>query len=400
MKKSLAKALMDAGMEHFDAGGIGGALSGVFGGQNSFQATGPQQTSQNLAPQVNTLQNQNQQVYGQQQTLAQTLLNQANGQGPNVAQNQLNQATGTNVANQAALMAGQRGSGANAGLIAREAAQQGGAQQQASAGQAATLGAQQQMSAQNAQAGLLNNIAQQSLQGQNIDQNAIASQNSSNLAAQGINANTAQANSNSASSAAGGLLSSVGSVVGLAKGGKVPMPVQHFDSGGYSMAQMPQSTILNNTAINPFAGINSPLASAPKDPMSGATNAVGDASGTAGGGLMAGGPMDALGGGSGGVPLVAMLAASHGGDIPSPHDFRTGGNVPGKAPIPGKNDPRNDIEPALLSPGEEVLPLSVTKSKDPEKAAVTFMKHLKDMKDNEKGPKGYAKVIAARKKGA
>src|ERR1044072_7649053 len=58
-------------------------------------------------------------VFGQQQNLANQLQGVANGTGPNPALAQLNQATGANVANQAALMASQRGTGANAGALAR-----------------------------------------------------------------------------------------------------------------------------------------------------------------------------------------------------------------------------------------------------------------------------------------
>jgi hypothetical protein len=78
----------------------------------------------------------------------------ANGTGPNPAQAMLSQQTGANVANQAALMAGQRGAGANVGLMARQAAQQGANTQQQAAGQAATMQAQQQLGALGQQAGL------------------------------------------------------------------------------------------------------------------------------------------------------------------------------------------------------------------------------------------------------
>jgi hypothetical protein len=90
------------------------------------------------------------------------LQNVAAGQGPNPAQAALAQATGANVANQAALMAGQRGAGANAGLLARQAAQQGAATQQQAAGQAATMQANQSLAAM----GQLGNIAQQQVANQ------------------------------------------------------------------------------------------------------------------------------------------------------------------------------------------------------------------------------------------
>lgn len=84
--------------------------------------------------------------------------NVANGVGPNPAQAMLTQATGQNVANQAALMAGQRGASANAGLMARQAALAGGNLQQQAAGQAATMQANQQLNALNNMGGLANSL--------------------------------------------------------------------------------------------------------------------------------------------------------------------------------------------------------------------------------------------------
>lgn len=71
----------------------------------------------------------------------------ANGTGPNPAQAMLNQQTGQNVAQQAALMAGQRGASQNVGLIARQAGQQGANIQQQAVGQGASMQAQQSLAA-------------------------------------------------------------------------------------------------------------------------------------------------------------------------------------------------------------------------------------------------------------
>lgn len=89
-------------------------------------------------------------VFGQQQGLANQLQGLANGTGPNPAMAQLQQTTGQNVANQGALMAGQRGAGTNVGLMARLAAQQGANTQQQAVGQGATMQAQQQIAAMQA----------------------------------------------------------------------------------------------------------------------------------------------------------------------------------------------------------------------------------------------------------
>lgn len=111
-----------------------------------------------------------QQATGNQASLSGMLMNQAQGQGPNPAQAMLANATGANVANQAALAAGQRGASANPGLIARQAAMAGAGIQQQAAGQAATLQAQQQLAAQN-ELGLVSaqqQAAQQVANAQNI----------------------------------------------------------------------------------------------------------------------------------------------------------------------------------------------------------------------------------------
>ncbi len=141
-------------------------MGSIFGGSKSggFQAQGPSkqqvntsydQTQDSIAQQkafVTALQAQNglgnqQDVFQQQQQLSNQLQGVANGTGPNPALAQLNQSTGQNISNQAALMAGQRGASANTGLIARQAAMQGGNLQQQAAGQGATLEAQQQLAA-------------------------------------------------------------------------------------------------------------------------------------------------------------------------------------------------------------------------------------------------------------
>lgn len=198
---------------------------------------------------ANTLAPQAAQGVNSQNTLANQYLQQTMGQGPGqVAQAQLAQSTGQNVANQAALMAGQRGAGANVGLLARDAAQQGAATQQQAAGQGATLEAQQQLAAQQNLANLAQNQIGQAQSGagaataaQQAEQNTLQGANSaynSNLVNQQSNIN----NVNAANAAAnqqqnqgilggitgalsnipgvGGLFKSIGSA--FADGGEVP----------------------------------------------------------------------------------------------------------------------------------------------------------------------------------
>lgn len=56
-----------------------------------------------------------------------------------------------------------------------------------------------------------------------------------------------------------------------------------------------------------------------------------------------------------------------------------GGEVPGEAPVEGDH-PANDIQPAKLSPGEVVLPRSVTQSENPSREAAKFMKEVEKQK--------------------
>lgn len=134
----------------------------------------------------------------------------ANGTGPNPALAQLNQQTANNAAQQAALQAGQRGAGANVGLLARNIANQGANLQQQNVGQAATLQAQQQANAINQMGGLATQQVgqqQQALQGYN---QAAQGQQGNLLSAFGNNeALKAQAEGQNAaakSEAVGGLL--------------------------------------------------------------------------------------------------------------------------------------------------------------------------------------------------
>lgn len=187
--------------------------------------------------------------------------NIAAGKGPNPAAAMLNQATGQNVANQAALMAGQRGSSANAGLLARQAAQQGAATQQQAVGQGATMQANQSLAALGAQQNIANNQINQEGQAlsgyntaaqneQNILQNA-NSANNANLVGMQSNINNVNGQVSQGNQAAnngmmqgimnGGALSSV-----LAKGGLVGVDgkkvsaitfhprgyTHHYDDGG------------------------------------------------------------------------------------------------------------------------------------------------------------------------
>lgn len=339
-----------------------GFLSGILGTQNTYnsgasgpqsvalgapvtgQATGTsqQQAQASLAQQqalVNQLQGQNgiqnqSNVYNQLQGVA-------NGTGPNPAQAQLAQATGANVANQAALMAGQRGSGANVGLLAREAAQQGAGTQQQAAGQATTMQANQSLNAINSMGGLANQQASNQLNQANTTSQAAQGLYNTNLQGQlaqnqqalgqqqqinNINAGSAAANQATNAAITGGVLNATGAAIGgkhaaggmieaqpYADGGSVKSHVHnHFNKGGKVKALLsPGERYLPPKDVKK-------VASGKEDPM------------------------------------------------------KAGSKVPGKAKVSG-DSLKNDVVPAKLKEGGIVIPRSVINSENPKKAASDFV---------------------------
>ena len=265
------------------------------------------------------------------------LKQQAAGQGPNPALAQLQAQTGQNVANQAALMAGQRGGGANAGLMARQIAQQGAATQQQSAGQAAQLQAAQQQQAQQAMAQLASQqVGQQAqaqgqmIQGtQGLQQNllsGIQGQNQaqiSNVSQQNqANAQMAGQNARTQSGIFGGLANAAGAAIAGPLGSMV---------GG---------------------ALNNLLSPAPQIQSAGGSNS--------GGGL---------------APQMTAGGYASGGIVQHLRNFQSGGQVAGKATVQG-DSPSNDTVPAVLSPGEIVIPRSIAQSKDAPKKAAAFVAAL------------------------
>jgi hypothetical protein len=211
--------------------------------------------------------NNQSQVYGQLQGIA-------NGTGPNPAQTMLNTATGTNVANQAALMAGQRGASSNPALIARQAAQTGAGIQQGAAGQAATLQANQSLNAINAAGNIANTQAanvvgqtnanagtQLQNQGQVLQNNQALN---SNLVANAGQANTVNSNNfNTAmgpvSGLIGGAAQGAGAALALADGGQVPDASAFAGASkfGQFLSSLPTAT------VQPTMSAPTPMTSTP-----------------------------------------------------------------------------------------------------------------------------------------
>ncbi len=262
-----------AGRKYFASGGIGGIAdalgmgavkANITPGTNAAQLDqayrGANGALQNQGSLLDTLTPQAQTGVNAQNTVLNQELERARGAGPNPALNQLAETTGTNVSNEASLMAGARGSNANPGMMARNIGQVGANVEQGAVGQAATLGAEQQIAAQEAAKGTAGqqigqtqnattafNTAEQNEQ--NILQNANSATNNSNV---GMQSNMNNVNAQTNQGILGGITSGIGALAGglFEKGGEVKevhpdkkhklefihkmakMGLDHFDKGG------------------------------------------------------------------------------------------------------------------------------------------------------------------------
>lgn len=308
--------------------------------------------------QQNGLANQSS-VFQQQQALSDQLQGVADGTGPNPALAALNQATGQNVSNQAALMAGQRGASANTGLIARQAAQQGGNLQQQAVGQGATLQAQQQLGAmgqlQQQQANMGNLAGQQVGQtqaGLNAFNQATLGQQSNLMGLQGnansANANLAAQNQASQSNLIGNLAGAAGTAAGLYFGGP---------AGAAAGSQLGSSLgAASKGGAKPTFAQGGPVKAGPRSQL----------------GMMFanGGKVPALV--SPGEEYLDPNAVQQVKQGASP--MAVGERIPGAPKVSGaKNSYANDTVRKDLDEGGIVLPRSVTQSKNPEKAAADFV---------------------------
>lgn len=383
------------------AGGQGllGGLASQFTVQNPYQAQLAPTTSLDYSPVINQAAQNSLAGYGQsqgniaaEQQLTQQLLAQSQGQGPNPAQAALAQNTGSNVANQAALAAGQRGGAANVGLLQRQAAQQGSGIQQNAVGQAATLGAQQQLAAQQGAAALQGQIGNQ-ITNQQASNNQLfgagagsANAQNNNLVgnygmAQGLNAQAAQNNANAVGKTGSGILGGVGDLVGkgiggigsligslFAEGGEVkdldPLPPSYAEGGPVSWAgqflnSSPNEMGQFSTPQEPgTVSVSTPTLQGPapepaKDKSSG------------------GGGMSSM------LPLLALLNKGGSAKPVKGEELASKGKiVPGKAKVKG-DSLKNDTVPAMLSPGEIVIPKSIAEHPDAANKAAQFVMQIK-----------------------
>ncbi len=327
----------------------------------------------------NGLGNQNQ-VYNQLQGVV-------NGQGPNPAQAMLNQATGQNVANQGAMMAGQRGAGANVGMMARLAAQQGANTQQQAIGQGASLQAQQGLNALTS-AGNLANTQTSNLMGQtnqNVQSQQGMQQNLLGGALQGqqaMNNNRTQLIGGTAQQQAavgGGAMSGAGAgMAALAEGGEVqpimPAPVVAPMAAPQAPANSPASNLGKSLAGMGQGGSQDPLTQGMTDLGKGIGTYIKNhrtqpqpSTPTTPGPTMAGGAGDVQ------MPAQIMpmevMHASQGAVVPG-------------TPKVNADSYANDTVPAKLSPGEIVLPLHITQSPNAPEMAAQFVRDTLAKKNN------------------
>lgn len=357
-------------IQHFDSGGtvVGYGpnpltdVSNALTVQNQYQAG---------VPDISTQENNYNAANAGQNELTKALWNQANGQGANPAQLQL-QNNANQIAGQAAAQAASN-RGLNAGQAQRLANQGQVAAGQIAAGQSAALQAQQQL---NAEQGLASVYGQQ----ENAASTNASVVNQGQLGAAGINAGIAQNNANAVNDTQGGILKGlpiVGSFFG-AEGGIVPDHIktvkdiyhaQYFDWGGaVQPASLAAVNIPNLPSYTPKQKDSKSAAKPGPASIIDSPGSATEANNFGAGELT----MPELGSsaGLGASPAAAALLAS-------------GGKVPGKPKV-DHNDYKNDTVPAMLSPGEVVIPLDVMNSDDPVKNGAKFIAdHLaKNKKDD------------------
>lgn len=310
----------------------------------------------------------------------------AAGNGPSAAQGMFNKAQDQNVQNQMAMAGSARGD-INPALAQRMAMQNANTGNQQIAQQAATSRAQEQLNAQGQlaavnQAGRGQNLQSQNQNDQmasnyenmglNADQamlnakqhtQGLNEQNS--LGVQGINAGINQNNTNNSQKTWGSALNSVGggaisSLLGFSKGGLV----KGYSDGG--VMPSPDMPSINSTMPSMSKGFQSgdglkmPGKKNPTDVKATPDSSMG---GSGYQGSTAGGMAGSEAAPEAGEALEMMASK--------------GVIVPGKSKVQG-NSPKNDIVPALLSPGEMVIPRTAMGSPDSVKAfAEQLMKQHK-----------------------
>lgn len=364
-----------------------GFLNKLFQANSNFQAdpnAGLNPNNQiNINPALtSTLANLTGSGPGSQQAFGQYLQGQLAGTGPSLANQQLKTALNQNVNQGAAQIGSIRG--INPALAARQIMQNTAAATQNAEQQGAQNRIQEELNAQGQTGALLGQEAGTvgTLGGIQNTQNAQGLQGA--LTAEQLNQQTQAQNAGQNASTAGGVLGGIGAAIGLAKGGEVPA----YAGGGPVVegSGVGAGPSLESVPVGDFkSGFNAitKAKATPTTPEEADTE-VPDLSG-----------YGAVAGGQGEAPVASPLAMpeDQGAQLAA-----RGGRITGKAKVPG-DSPSNDTVPAMLSPGEEVLPRSVTMSKHPGEKAKAFVEHIKKMhkkKGSEESP-SYGHVIASQR---
>lgn len=354
----------------FTAGQIDQAQGNV---QNSVAS---QQALLDALKQQNGTQNQSQ-VYDQLQGVA-------NGTGPNPAQAMLNNSTGQNVANQAALAAGQRGGSANAGLIARQAAQIGSNAQQQAVGQGAALQANQSLNALG-QAGNMANQqvgnqlsanqlqANTALQGQQNLLGAVQGHNNAQNQQFAAQTQNQQSQAGNAMQGIGGLMNALGPVSDMlgGMGGQLSAGATALGAGlGGSVLPAVGGAAEFGAAAAPYVMLAAEGGQIPASPKSHL------------GRYAHGGKVQALvSPGERYLPPSEVQAVANG-----KNPMQAGEKIPGQAAVGGaKNSYANDTVPKKLDVGGVVLPRSVTQSKDADSKSREFVAAVLKQKAMKRG---------------
>jgi|WetSurMetagenome_2_1015567.scaffolds.fasta_scaffold100855_3 hypothetical protein len=363
-------------------------------------------------------------IQGQQQSLAQALLNQSQGMGPNPAQAQYQQNVNQAIKQNAGLISSQKG--INPALAQRLAGENAANMQGNAAGNAAILGAQQQLGAQQGLAGVYGDIANEQLGTQRINagsaaQNVAGLQNTTGGLYNAIGSAAMQGSQGSKGAYDGGM-------IGYADGGFV---------GNSNASQNIADSIMQSAGVPSYQAGNAFLKEGFGKQKKKTDGSQVDSQ------SMAGGPMDSMGypGGTEELAQVAPVAAAakggmipehlatvhqiyHGQQVPmmksggkvnavlSPGEEyispdktmsvaegkesvqKAGKKVPGKAPMKGDHS-QNDIVPAKLDVGGIVIPKSVMESKNPAEEAKKFVANELAKKKSKGTPEDFKMALKA-----
>lgn len=377
---------------------------------NKFRAHGATLDTRQYNPDIGQAQQNVQQLYGQQQGLADLLNQQGMGQGPNPALEMLRQQTGQNVMQAQGLAASQRG--VNPAMRAMMGGQFGAQANQQAAGQGAILSAQQQLAARQQLSALLAAMGAQQQGMYGAAGQLQQGQNMANIAnvlgPQQINAGVAAQNAQNFMNMLGGAMQGAGAFLGLAGGGEVPGYRWGGTVGGSlfddldAMSPGPWATM--DQAMPP-APMPQPFPMAPVGPAAPEVTRIGgvttppapvpEAASKWGGALSGAGQnfmKPTMGDFDRFMNMRVVGSPLAQGGMAGLPDYRGGGPIPGSAPYPG-NDERNDTVHIAASPGEIVIPRTVAQGPDAPEKARNFVEHLMQHQGL-----GYDHVLKSRKK--